>query len=99
MGDVFAGEGIEEERILDGAATGLLAVDLGEGEDLADVCAGVEAPRHQALVIRRRLDRERQELREQALLAGAVALLEQRLGVIRIFDVLVPIEASERAGR
>ena len=35
MRDVLAGEGVEDERILDSAAAGLLAVDLGEGEDFA----------------------------------------------------------------
>src|SRR5665213_79849 len=57
MGDVFAGEGAEDQRILEGAAARVLAVDFGESEDFARVYARIEAPCHQALVIGRRLGR------------------------------------------
>lgn len=53
MRDVFAGEGVEDERILNGPATGLGAIDLGQGEDLADMCARVEAPGQECLVVGR----------------------------------------------
>ena len=55
---------------------------------------GVEAPRGQALVVGRRFGREREELRQQPLLAGVVALLEQGLRVIGVLDVLVAVEAA-----
>src|SRR3981081_4206472 len=98
MRDVFAGEGVEDERILDGAAAGLRAVDFSQRDDLAYMCARIEAPGEKPFVIRRRLAREHQELRQQALLAGAFALLEQGLRMIGIFDVLVAIEAAHVPG-
>ena len=37
VGDVVAGEGMIDERILDGAGDLLCAVDIGQGDDLAQV--------------------------------------------------------------
>ncbi len=35
VGDVFAGEGLGVEGILDGASQVVLAVDVGEGDEIA----------------------------------------------------------------
>ena len=43
VGDVFGAEGLEGEAVGDGARHGVGGIDLGEGEDLADVVTGVEA--------------------------------------------------------
>ncbi len=63
MSDVFAGEGVKDERILERTAAGLWPIDFGEGEDFAGVSAGIEAPREEPLVIGGGLARECQELR------------------------------------
>jgi len=57
VGDVFAGEGIEDERVVDGPTASIGAIDFGQSDDFSDVSASVEASREQALVIRRRLAR------------------------------------------
>src|SRR5579883_2587339 len=92
--DLLAGEGVEDEGILERPRGGGLAVDLGEGEDLANVRAGIEAPGGEAFVVGVRLRRERQEIREQPLLACALALIEQPLLVIGLLDVLVALIAA-----
>ena len=40
IGDVFAGEGLEVEGVLDSASEVVLAVDVGEGDDFVDVDGG-----------------------------------------------------------
>src|SRR3974390_2608777 len=43
VGDVFGAEGLEGEAVGDGARHGVGGIDLGQGEDLADVVASVQA--------------------------------------------------------
>jgi hypothetical protein len=43
VGDVFAGEGLAVEGILDGAGEVVLVVDVGQSDDFVNVGAGVKA--------------------------------------------------------
>ena len=71
----------ELQPVVQGAGYGLAAVHLGQGEDLAQVHAGVHAPGLQALAVGLRARRQGQELHQQALLAGALALHDELLRV------------------
>src|ERR1700746_2069199 len=51
VGDVLGAEGLEGEAVGDGARHGIGGIDLGEGEDLAGVMAGIDAALFQAVVI------------------------------------------------
>src|SRR5438445_10284898 len=51
MSDVLAGEGIEGECVLEGTRGGVLAVGLQQGEDRAQVRAGVEAAGGESIVV------------------------------------------------
>ena len=85
------------QPVVDGAGDGLAAVHLGQGEDLAQVHAGVHAPGLQALAVGLRAWRQGQELHQQALLAGALALQDELLGVLGKLEVLVALHASRVA--
>jgi hypothetical protein len=61
--DVLAGEGIEAERVLEGPRSGLIAVDLRQGEDLAQMRTGIQLARGQSLVVGSGVVAQRQELR------------------------------------
>ncbi len=76
----------------------LLAVDLAQGDDLADVVGGVEAAQLQFGVIPLGAGRDGQEALQQALPPGAPALVEQGLGMIGVFEVLVPVVAARMPG-
>jgi hypothetical protein len=52
------------------------AVDLGKGEDLAHVMAGVEAATLEAFVVGLSLRAEGEELHQQSLLARGASLCE-----------------------
>ena len=52
IGDVFAAEGAEDKSVLDGARYRVVAIDLGQRDDLAHVVAGVQAMLFEPLVIR-----------------------------------------------
>ena len=61
IGDVLAAERLELHRILDGPGGGVRPVDLGQGDDLADVMENVEPPLGEALVKPFGLGRQRQQ--------------------------------------
>src|SRR5215471_4907940 len=98
VGDVLGAEGLEGEPVGDGACYGVGGVDLGQGQNLADVVAGVEPALLQAVVIGCRIGRQSQEVHHQALFAGAAALGDQSFGVVWVFDVLVTAIAAGMAG-
>lgn len=56
--------------------------------------AGVQTARGQSFVVGSGLVGERQELRQQALLARTLALLQQPLLVIRVADILAAVVAA-----
>lgn len=56
--------------------------------------AGVEPALGQGLVVVFRFVREGKEAPQQFLLAGVLALLEQRLGMVWILDILVAVVAA-----
>ena len=76
------------------ARHGFAAVYLGEREDLARMHARVGALGLQSCVVGGSAWREGQKLRQQPLLARALALREQLPRVVGIFDVLMAIEAA-----
>ena len=43
VGHVFAGEGVEDARVVDGSTASIGAVDFGQSDDFADASEGVEA--------------------------------------------------------
>jgi len=89
VGDVLGAERLEGEAVGDGACYGVGGIDLGQGQNLADVMAGIEPALFQAVVIGRRIRRQRQEVYHQALFASTAALGDQSFGVVWILDVLV----------
>ena len=58
----------------------------------------IQAPLFELEVIRLCPRRERQKPQEELVIAGFFALLQERLGVIGVFNVLEPIVASGMAG-
>ena len=85
-------------RIVEGAADGGRPVDLGEGHDLLHVLAQVEPPFRELLMIRRRVRREREEGEEQALVPCLAALVQQRLHVVGVLDILALFVAAPMLG-
>src|SRR6202008_1203182 len=69
-------------------------IDLSQSQDLAHVLAGVEPLLLEALVICLGIRCDREEAHHQALFAGTAALSNERLGVLRILDVLVTAIAA-----
>jgi hypothetical protein len=51
IGDVFAGEGLAVEGILDGAGEVVRTVNVGQSDDFVDVGAGVKAALGELVVI------------------------------------------------
>ena len=97
VGDVLGAEGLQFQPSSSARAIGLLAVQLGQGDDLAQVHAGVHALGLQPLEVGRSAWRQRQEVHQQTLLARGVALGQQLPRVLGVFDVLVPIHAARMA--
>jgi hypothetical protein len=97
VGDVLGAEGLQLQPVVERAHDGLLAVQLGQGEDLAQVHAGVHAFGFEPLEIGLGAWGQRQELHHQALFARASALRQQLLLVVWVFDVLVAIHAARMA--
>src|SRR5215831_13914637 len=81
VGDVFGAEGLKGKPVGDGARHQVGRIDLRQGEDFADVMAGIEPALLQAVVIGRRVGREREKAQHQALFAGARALRQQSLDI------------------
>jgi hypothetical protein len=98
VGDVLGAEGLESAAVGDGTRHGIGGLDLCQSQDLADVVAGVKPALPLAIVIGRRIRRQRQEVHHQALFPGTAALADQTLGVIRILDVLVTTIAARVTG-
>src|SRR5215831_13352154 len=98
VGDVFGAERLKGEPVGDGARHEVGRIDLRQGEDFADVMAGIEPALLQAVVIGRRIGREREKAQHQALFAGAPALRQQSLDMVGVFDVLVPTIVASVAG-
>ena len=80
VGDVFAAQRPEVQGVGQSSGGGLLAVDLAQGDDFADVVDRVEAALLQLGVIALGAGRQCEEALEQALASGAAALGEQGLG-------------------
>ena len=76
----------------------LLAVDLAQRDDLADVVHRVEAALLQFGVVPLGVGREAREAPEQLLAAGAPALVEQGSGMVGVLEVPVPVVAARMPG-
>ena len=77
VGDVFAGEGLGVEGVLDGASEVLLAVDVGEGDDFIDVDAGVETALGELAVVFFSAGAQGVEAQQELGVAGFAALVEE----------------------
>src|SRR4030042_5065270 len=80
VGDVLPAEGLELQGILDGPGGGVRPVDLGQGDDLANVVQDVEPPVGETLVKHFSLGRQRQQPLQQLLVTSAPGLQKQGLG-------------------
>ena len=98
VGDIFRGEGLIDKGILHRPGHRLRGVDVAQGHDFAHVMVRIEAPLLQLEVIRLRPRREREKAHEELMIAGFFALLQERLGVIGVFDILEPLVPSGMAG-
>ena len=98
VGDVLATEGLELQGVLDGPGGHLGAVNLAQGDDLADVVQDVEPPLGQPLVERFGLGGRGSAAGQQLLIAGPAALLEQGPRMIGVLEVLVTVVAADVAG-
>ena len=94
MGDVLRAEGRQLQPVVHGAGHGLAAVHLCQREDLTQVHARVHAPCLQALAVGLGPWGQGQELHQQTLLAGALALLGELLGMLGKLDVRVALHAA-----
>ena len=97
VGDIFRGEGLVDKGILHRPGHGLRGVDVTQGHDFAHVMVRIEAPLLQLEVIRLRPRREREKAPEELVIAGFFPLLQERLGVIGIFDIVEPVVLSRMA--
>ena len=98
IGDVFAGEGLGVEGVLDGASQVVLAVDVGEGDDFVDVDAGVETALGELAVVVFRARAQGVEAQQELGVGGFAALVEEFLYVVGIFEVPVPLVAAGMSG-
>ena len=76
----------------------VVTVDVGEGDDLADVGQGMAAAFLQAGVVVHGRRGQGEEALEDLGIAGVPALRDQRLGVVGIFTVEVALVGAEVAG-
>jgi len=98
VGDVLPAEGLELQGILDGPGGGVRPVDLGQGDDLANVMQDVEPPLSETLVESLGLGRQRQQPLQQLLVTSATTLQKQGLGVIGILEVAPAVVAAHMPG-
>lgn len=78
VGDVLAAVRREGDAVLDRPVDRIDAVDLTQGNDLAQVMAGVHTSLLDSLDISLRMTRQAQELLEQSLFPGIVPLFKER---------------------
>jgi len=98
VGDVLGTEDLEVQGIVQGALDRLDAVEFAQGEDLPGVVARVEMADFQLLIVVGGVGTQVQETGQELLLAGAAALEQERLRVIGMFVVLMPVVAAEVFG-
>jgi hypothetical protein len=97
LGDIFRGERLIDKGVLQCPGHGLRSVDVTQGHALADVMVRIEAPLLQRAVIRLCLGGAREKAPEELMSAGFFPLLQERLRVIGIVDVLAPVLLSRMA--
>ena len=91
VGDVVAGEGLELEGVVEGAAQLVGAVGVVEGHDFGDVLAGIEAALLKLAIVFFATRTQGIEAQQQLGLAGGAALIEQFLDVLGILEVLAAV--------
>ena len=79
-------------------ATDFWGVDVAQGDDFPHVMMRIEAPLFEFEVVGLGPRRQRQKPQEELVSAGLFAVLQERLGVIGVFNVLEPLVASGVAG-
>ena len=98
IGDVVAAEGLELEGVFDGAGDFVGAIDFAQRYDFGDVLMGVKAALFYLVEILFSTRAEGIEAQQQFGVAGCMALLEQLLDVVRIFNVLVTVVVTGVGG-
>ena len=96
--DVFAGERLACDGVLHGKADFIGAVDVGQGDDLVDVDADLEAAGCELLVIVFGLRTEGIKGHQPLGVPGTVSLGEDVFDVIRVFEVAVALVAARMGG-
>ena len=99
VGNIFRGERLVDKGILHRPCHRLRGVDVAQGDDFPHVMMRVEAPLLQLEVIRLRARREREKAHEDLVIAGFFALFQERLGVIGVFDIGVPVVPVGHGGQ
>ena len=89
--DVLAGERLAGDGVIDGAGDFVGPVDVGEGDDLVDMDAGVEAAGAQLLVVVLCLRAQGVKGEQPLGVARPSALVEEFAHVIGVFKIAVPL--------
>ena len=98
VGNIFRGERLVDQGILHRPRHRLRGVDVAQGHNFAHVMMRIEAPRLQLEVIRLSARREREKAHEDLVIASFFALFQERLGMIGVFDICMPLVTADMAG-
>ena len=93
-----AGESLKERGVLNGLDHRFRAVDPARGDDFLYVVMRIHALFFKLSVVVLRFWAEGQKAAEHFLIAGLFPLSDQLLGVVRVFEVSMPLEASRVPG-
>lgn len=96
--DVLAGEGVSLGGVADGAGDRLAAVDVGQGDDMVDVEAWLEAAGAELAVVGFGLGAQGVEGQQPGGIAGAAAAFAQVFGVVGVLEVAVALVAARVGG-
>jgi hypothetical protein len=98
VGDIFAGEGLAIEGVLNGAGEVVLTVDVGESDDFVDVGARVKAALGELMVVLFGARAQRVEAQQELGVTGLAALVEELFYVVGIFEVAAALVAAGMSG-
>lgn len=98
VGDILATIGAEGVRVIERATDGIGAVNFSQGHDFLHVMTQVEPAFGQLVMIGLRMGREPEEGEEEPLVTGFAALVQERLHVVGLLDVLPFLVAADMFG-
>ena len=87
-----------DKRIGQGPCDFLRPIDIGQRHDLAQVQPPGELALGQVPIVALGLGTESEEALEEVLLVGPTFAFQNRLGVLRVFDVLTPVIGTQMLG-